>query len=506
MWTLTSCASLGAPLSAGQTELTLTTGAYYTALCDLIAGLPARHVILEVYSSAGAETIAAYGCKAGKVQIVRGLAGTTARDWGATGCLRTLQIITGALCTPDEDPTCPPLPSPWTQVQVCNEISLDLVDPTAPRLCLRPTGVVPGDYCGMKINAFGQITSIPQSFPASCIPIFDPCCGDTGAGGGSITLPFASTNVSYAPTAPPHYLSAGPLSAVLGTVDSALFSIQGQITASAGVQSLSGVGGQITVTGPASTPALGLTPTAIAPGTYNGITFDTFGRATGAVPTASAISQLTFNASGTLSVSVAGSVVTYGLANATQTTYGAVQYVDVAQITNNTVPPGETLNALSYAGGQSLVAQLAKTVTAGVGLSGGGSTNANMTLNLNFPGLSAATFDAATDELAFYDAGIGTHAKTSGLQFAANMNLPIASLLQQGATTVAQRGVDTVTGGPTVFTVTLLPAMPSTSYHVSVAPEGTPVSYAVSRISPSVFTVTFSAAPTAFSLTVSTVG
>lgn len=513
-WTLASCSFLGAPLSAGQTALALENGAKTTELCALLTGATPHHVILEIYSTAGAETVAAYGCKDGKIQVVRGLAGTSPRDWAATGCIRTLQIVEGALCSASgggaagSDPTCPPLPSPWTQVQVCPEIKLDLTDPLTPILCLRPTGVVAGDYCGMQVNAYGQITYIPQSYPATCIPIFDPCCGDTGTGGGNISLPLPSTDVSYSPAGIPHYLSAGTLQTALGTIDNTLFALQGQIVASAGVQSVTGEPGQIVVTGPVATPVVGLAASGVSPGTYNGFTVDAFGRITSATAS-TGFTSYTFAVTGALTVAVAGSTVTYGIPNASQTNFGAVQYVDVADVINGVVPPGQTLNALSYAGGQALVNQMAKTATAGVGLSGGGPMNANITFNMNIPGLPPTVYNPNLDEIALYSVTGGQHAKVNGLQFAASANTPIASAVYNAPLTtfLANRNVASITSAGAVYTVTLAVPMPSISYVVAVAPEGPgQTTWFITRVSSSVFQITFATSPSVFGFTVSSAG
>lgn len=53
---------------------------------------------------------------------------------------------------------------------------------------LASTGVEPGDYGGLRIDECGRVSGIDAMFPASALPVFDPCCEsgpgcDTVAGG-----------------------------------------------------------------------------------------------------------------------------------------------------------------------------------------------------------------------------------------------------------------------------------------------------------------------------------
>lgn len=275
-WTATTCDNLKYALPVGGATLELASAAGTADLCLLIGTPAARHVVLEVYTASGSETVVAYGCDGGAVRVTRANGGTTQLSWPVGACVRTVQIIEGALCG-TEAPTdeCCSVSTVWGGLTVCPELELDLSIPSAPRLCLKPSGVVAGDRCGgrLRVDAYGRITSMSADFPQACLPVFDPCaCGGSG-GSGSGTV--SAGDVLF--------MGGGGCLLTSGTVQQALLELEGYVcsigAASGGVSSVT-AGDGIALTGGPSNPIVNLLGVGTA-GTYAGFQVNEFGQITG---------------------------------------------------------------------------------------------------------------------------------------------------------------------------------------------------------------------------------
>lgn len=338
-WTATTCDNLKYALPVGGATLELASAAGTTDLCLLIGTPAARHVVLEVYTASGSETVVAYGCDGGAVQVTRANGGTTQLSWPVGACVRTVQIIEGALCG-TEAPTdeCCSVSTVWGGLTVCPELELDLSVPSAPRLCLKPSGVAAGDRCGgrLKVDTYGRVTYMSLDFPQACLPVFDPCaCGGSGGGGtGTVT----ADDVLFTG-------GSGCL-LVSGTVQQALLELEGYVcsigAASGGVSSVT-AGDGIVLTGGPSNPIVNLLEVGTA-GTYGGFQVNEFGQVVGySAPPAPG---LPLDAVSPLHVTqnVSGAYV-FTIDEATETAPGVVQLASVGDfVAGNPIAPDHVVS------------------------------------------------------------------------------------------------------------------------------------------------------------------
>ena len=342
-WTATACDHLKYALPRGGTSIEFSSAAGTTDLCALIGSPPAKHVVLDVYTAAGSETIIAHSCAGGAVRITRAAGGTREGSWPAGACVRTVQVVDAPICALEPDECCPTAQSVFAGLTVCAELDLDLSEPQAPVLCLKPSGVVAGDRCGgrLRVDQYGRITYMAPDFPAACLPVFDPCgCG--GGSGGGVALPISAADVTFSS-------EAGcllPTTSVQNTIATLEATICAMQAGSGGgvVSVLPGAG--IAVTGGPSTPVVGLQDT-IAAGTYGGFTVNTHGQIIGysapagggpGVVGAGAVS-VTPNASGDYEVSVQG---------ASETQPGVVQLASVGDLATNTPIPSDRVISWAF--------------------------------------------------------------------------------------------------------------------------------------------------------------
>jgi len=480
------------------------------------------HIFFEVYTAQGSEVVLATACEGGKVVVTRGMSGTTPKAWPVGACTKAVSVVAGQACgtgATDGDGSNCPCPDPadvFGALQVCDNINLDMSSPSAPKLCLKPTGVNAGSYCNgaIVVNEYGQITSLAPNFPSSCLPVFDFCCDGGGVGGG-ITLPLDSSQVYYNGPASNHYLMDGTLTDVLDTIDSVLWSLQGNISATSGVLTINTcapASGGLSVTGTPSNPMLCLPTTALAPGVYGGFNVDAYGRITGYSGGGGATAY-SFAATSPLTVNTFGTNVTYAIDSGSYSQFGAVKYTPLSDIVNNSVQPADLDNALSYQGALSLLQREAKTINAGEGLAGGGQLISDVTLALDINSLPAGVPDITYDKFAFYDASDNVHRSATTRDLALGVGSAVATLHYTTLFTAIDPASNNIANvgafGASGYKVDLALPMPSNMYHVSVAPEGVAISWYITRINNTSFVVVFDAALaaslTGFSLTVTAI-
>lgn len=348
-WVLTTCDNLKLALPSGGTEIEMFSATGTADLCALI-GTPiaTQHVILEVYTAQGNEQVVAYKCVGGKIRVTRAGSGTTAKDWPAGTCVRTVQIVPTPLCganDPDgpdtSDPNCSNCndSSVWDGLTVCPQLTVNTTVPGAPTLCLTPSGVSAGNYCGMRVDVYGRITSIPPLFPQTCIPAYDPCC-EPGTGGGGAS---SAALVTYAPQVGGCAVSGTTVQLALEQLENVVCTLQAT-SGNIGVASIS-LCPALVNTGTLSNPNLCIAPTGVTPGTYDGFTVNGTGQVVSYVAPTGGAGLVAGTAP--IGVTFGAGTYTVSVAAATGTTPGVVQYVLVSDIVANTVPNADL--AVSYA-------------------------------------------------------------------------------------------------------------------------------------------------------------
>lgn len=464
-------------------------------ICPAMDG--AHHARLEIYTALGSEVVVATACSGTELTIARGYAGTEPRDWPAFACVKLLEIVDQPLGETERGECCECLDG----VSVGTGLILTRPDPCALRFDLKPSGVVPGVYCGMTVNEFGQITSLDPSFPASCIPVFNPCgpCDEGGTGGGAVN----AATVSYTPiSAPPFAL--GP------TVQDAIRQLEAGLAAippPSGVETAT-AGAGIVVGGTSTDITISLEPSGIAPGTYAGFTIDQYGRVTSYTAVGGGGGTVTlpnFADTAPINISYNAGTNTYtwtiddagigakgvvSLANPTQVTAGTaanddvISYQSLALVKagmeadyNNQIAIERARidqNDLDINSMNTHIGDIeATTITGTDGVQGGGDLSANRVLRLDYNGLPAHTIldpiDLVNDKLSYFDASAGVHKSIKLQELADMIGAPrAAALCTSTGTIVAQRNVASVSpGGAGVFNVTLASPMPSVNYIVN---------------------------------------
>lgn len=318
-----------------------------TDLCACLA--EPSHIMATIYTATKYEQVILTGCNGTAVQLNRGLFGTDAMTWPAGACLRVDEIVAGAV--PEDGDDCGvdafdtfgnqisggagscDMGTTFDELNVGKGLQIDRTDPLRPVLRLADSGVTAGTYGGAEVNACGQFTSVPAGWPASALPVFDPCCDDTGTGGAATN----AVDVSFAPAAGNTVATGANVQVVLQQIDDYLTAF---VTPTSGVQSVT-AGTGVTVAGTAADPVVSLTNTGIAAGTYDGFTVDPQGRITNyATPAASDVVV-----AGTAPIAVAynAGTMTYtvSVGAATKTVEGVVQLADEADIATPTAIPGD---------------------------------------------------------------------------------------------------------------------------------------------------------------------
>lgn len=178
----------------------------------------------------------------------------------------------------------------------------------------------------------------------------------------------------------------------------------------------------------------------------------------------------TFEIACTIVASAVNIDITDGITTETVNDGETITFSDTASV-NLTVSAVNTISAVVIPGGvdhdllSNFVANehidhTSVTLTAGVGLSGGGDISANRTFDLDIPSLPALTdggvLDAA-DTFAVYNASVGAHEEVTFAQLGATLGVPtLQSVIDSGNTYTGVSGVTmTSTGGVINFQSTL---------------------------------------------------
>lgn len=418
-------------------------------------------LVLEIHAEGRSEIVRAVGYDTTTIIVERGARGTPAQMWLAGSCL--CSIDTEPLCA-STDPNCDPCnpPNPWDTVVVGEGLEIDRTDPNNPVLRMRRTGVVPGNYGGAEVNERGQFVSIPPGWPASALPLFDPCCNNTGGGD-------AATNAGD--------VSYSPCGFVGGTnVQDAICQLEqwaAGLSFDAGVTTVT-AGDGIVVSGTTTQPVVALQPVGISPGVYGGFEINEFGQVLNFTPTT--VDHPTHAAVAPLRVTYdAGTNTwTHTVDWADYTQPGVVQFVSVSDIQNDTVPAAQEEWAITYEGAAALVQR---------------ELNNLGVANFDISALPVAANVQSTDDLAIYNYTSGQHERISLGDIAEFVGATTVLLEYDPATaaTGANKGVSSVTvNGIGDFTVTL--ASPPTNPVISARVRG--------DLPLAVVTVTFATATT----------
>lgn len=320
------CTKLFSALDATSTGMRVTgTPAELAQLClDLTA--PA-HFSGTIYTAGGSEAILVTACNPDPggftlLTIQRAFGSSVARSWPAGACIKLDTRVDGAVC-PDVGSgggAASACPSIYDQLTVGKGLRINRDDPANPFLELAPTGVVASSNVGgATINACGQIVSYPPNWPASALPVFNPCCDPGGAGPGAV----AAAEVSFSPS--------GAIITATNTQDAVdqLESHVNGLTFNSGVLALT-AGHCIAIGGTTANPVVGVTPSGIAPGVYAGFSVDLCGRITSYTAPAGVNTVVAGNSP--ISVSVAGLTYTVSIAQAGVGQEGTVQLASTANI------------------------------------------------------------------------------------------------------------------------------------------------------------------------------
>lgn len=475
------------PIGAGDTVLEFNEPV--AALCAVLAQ-PA-HAFMSIYSPRGNETVLATKCSGNKVHVLRGMDGTEARSWAACACVSEIRTEPGTWCDDAEHPDnqcCECLDG----ITATDSFSLTYAE-CGVVIALRPTGVVAGEFCGARVNEFGQFTFIPQGWPYNCLPAFNPCgpcegaasgCGDSGAG--------SCGECGYSPRAGACVAVGDTVQVAIEQLDAALCSLQ--LAQGGGVLAvLEGSG--IVISGTASQPVISLEPTGVGAGNYNGFVLNQYGQVVSySTPPAAPDVVVAGLAPVSVAYSMGTKTYTVSVDEASSTDLGVVLVADSSEATGYT-PSSSTAG---------VVGPKVATIEDVYSMVQQATLNAN-SASFNIDTLVAETGipNGTSHYLVFYD---GAHKKIArddavrslGGAFARGVFSPTIPGL------VDSTNVDTaVQISATAVRVTLLAPGIAGEYHVSVTPKGTvPQAVAWDRISATIFDVHFATAVAAFSFAV----
>lgn len=469
------------PVSAGDTVLEFNEP--LNEWCALLA--KPSHLFLTIYTAARNETVVATHCDptGRKLTVVRGAQGTKADSWPACACVGLIREEPGLLCENpelDKDAACCEC---LEGITASGSFTLER-GPCSVAIALAPTGVAAGEYCGARVNTFGQLTFIPEGWPYNCLPVFNPCgpCDTGGPGGGT------AMDITYTPLAGACVALGGDVQTVLEQIDAALCSLS---TPSAGVLSVSG-GTGISVTGAGTSPTVSLSPVGIAPGVYNGFSVNAFGQITSyAPPAAGAEVVVVGTAPITVSYDIGTKTYTVGVNLATSDEAGGVLVADTAEATGY----DPTVPATAAAG------EKAATVESVYAMLQQAQLDANA-LAFNIASLVAESEMPSGTYLVFYD---GAHKRI----LREDAIRALGGAFARGAYSVSLPGLtdslnvaSAAATGPTTVRVTMSVAL-LPDYHVSVAPRGpTPRAWSTEWVSDQVFDIHFATAIPDFTFTV----
>lgn len=465
-----------------------------TELCATLA--TPSHVFLTLYTAGGNETVVATKCVGNKLVVVRGMDGTERKSWPAGACINVLRVVPGSICDDVESAAAGGLLTncgALLGLTVCGGLTLARDDDCSARICMNPTGVVPGTYCGAEVNEFGQLTFIPTNWPMSCLPVFNPCgpC-DGGSGDSNGDGVVDASDLAYSP---PLGACVGHSDNVQGVLEQHETAICGLINANYGVLSVQAGTGLI-LTGPLSSPTISMVPTAITPGIYDGFTINQFGQITGyGAPPAAALPSFT----GTLPVVVTATPGNFAFKvnDATASDKGVVTLANTGEVLAGTASTS-TDQVPTYGAVDGAFVRKATQIKTEEGLTGGGPLMGDRTLKLdigNLPPLSALQVDD-NDSHVIYDVTTGKHYRVS------NSDMTFAT---QGAwangrfnatlnAMSSQRNIASALAVGNHVDITLV-AMLTTQYVVTVTPMGAaPQAYSVQVLAPNIFRVHWASA------------
>jgi hypothetical protein len=317
---------LARPISSTDTVIDLS-GAVTALISELSS--PA-HIVATIYTAAKSETVMIYASDDTSLVVQRGFGGTERNRFPAGACLRVDEVIPGEVCIDDADgddeaSKCADI---WSSLTVCDGLELNLDDPRAPKLCLKPTGVSVADMCGAAVNTYGQFTHIPANWPRNCITVYNPCAdGDGGGAGGN------AEDIAYEAPAGSSYITGDNLQDVLDNLDTVLSSLPATTTGVGAVN----VDSTLSKTGPSTSPTLGLS-SVIVPGVHDGFTIDTYGRVTGYSAPTPTVTSMSGNGAITAGYTV-GTGYYVSVATSTSSDPGVVTLADVASTNIN---PGDS--------------------------------------------------------------------------------------------------------------------------------------------------------------------
>lgn len=477
--------TLANDITSDQTTILVTGNpaavASVAALAAQLAIAPGYWAYADIYTALNSETVLITAINGMTLTVQRGTKGTNAVPWLAGSCICDDNIVL-ACTVPDDGAS--PCPDPLAALAVCPSLVWDLPTYT---LCLNPTGVAPGNYGGAVVNQYGQFSFIPVGWPASALPVFNPCgCPDPVP-----PVPPIAADVPYTPPFGSCCIIANNVQDALAQADACICALTAQVGGGFGVTTvLQGPG--IAVTGPAATPTVSLIPTGFAAGVYDGFTVDIYGRVTNYAPGAACIPAA---ASATPGVTFAYSPLpnpcgTYNLAIATAAVgqQGLTQLVDPADLLAGVIPPASLGYAVSADGLQQAFLGPLGNIQPGEGIGVAGRV-----VSLNFPALTAAVLplDTASDFIAVYDVSALAHRRVTldnakpyfgGAISTGRWDAP-------GAVPIATNGCTIAALTPTSIQVTMGAPSITGNYVVNVSPVDGGADYYVVHVSATVFNI-----------------
>jgi hypothetical protein len=310
-------------ITAHDTTLRVTVGR--PDICNRL-NTPPSHMFATIYTASRNEVVVITDCDGDEFIVQRGVDGTSAQAWPINACLRITDVVDCTVCEDLEDTGCAKW---WEAITVGKGLRIDMTNPDAPILEVAATGVSVGSMCGAEINDCGQFTFVPENWPASCLPTFNPCCDNTTSGGGTTG---DACDIAYTPRPLTTIIQSSNVCGALEDLEDAIINASG---GSGGVEELT-AGDCIAISGSTTNPVISVADSGITPGDYAGFTVNACGMITAYTPVPPVELSIVGLGSINATYNVTGEQWEVSIQEATTEVCGCVIVADEAEAANAT--------------------------------------------------------------------------------------------------------------------------------------------------------------------------